>query len=247
MIDIVPELREADLYLGVGEPGLAYVPVWQWQQSRARAVASGQLPEAIALLEHAPVYTLGRASDPSNLLRDPDEYRARGATVEAIDRGGDATWHGPGQITGYPILDLTRRGRDIHRYVWTLEECLIDLAAQYGIEATRAAGRPGIWVGNDKLAAIGVKVTRWVTYHGVGLNVTPDLGWFDHIVPCGLHGFGVTSMAALLGRSMSVAEVADRLSVCFADRFALVLSPPKLLASVVDTTTRSTMMVSAPR
>lgn len=224
----VPGGRPTDLYIGIGEPGVPYGPVWAWQVARARAVAAREAPEAIVLVEHAPVYTLGRASDPANLLRDEASYRASGAEVHWIDRGGDATWHGPGQVTGYPILDLTRdpvRPRDIHRHVWTLEACMIDVAASYGIEAGRAAGRPGIWVGDAKLAAIGIKVTRWVTFHGFGLNVSPDLAWFEGIVPCGLHGFGVTSLAMLLGSAPSIREVSDRLAVALGTRFGLEPGP----------------------
>ncbi|NDE07173.1 MAG: hypothetical protein EBZ89_07255, partial [Chloroflexi bacterium] len=127
----VPGGRPADLYIGIGEPGVPYGPMWAWQVARARAVAAREAPEAIVLVEHAPVYTLGRASDPANLLRDEASYLASGAEVHWIDRGGDATWHGPGQVTGYPILDLTRdpvRPRDIHRHVWNLEACMIDVA-----------------------------------------------------------------------------------------------------------------------
>lgn len=213
----------ADLHVAFGAPGVPYGPSWAWQQARARAVAAGTAPEAVLLVEHAPVYTLGRASDPSHLLLDEAAYTARGAEVVPVDRGGDVTWHGPGQVTGYPILHLGRRGRDIHRYVWTLEACLIDVAAAYGIVADRAPGRPGIWVGDAKLAAIGVKVTRWVTFHGFGLNVSPNLGWFDLMVPCGLHGFGVTSIASLTGVAPPMAEVAARLVSAVAARFEVAL------------------------
>ena len=220
----------ADLHVALGTPGVPYGPAWAWQRDRARAVAAGTAPEAVVLVEHAPVYTLGRASDLTNLLLGEADYAARGATVVPVDRGGDVTWHGPGQVTGYPILDLTRRGRDIHRYVWTLETCLIDVAATYGIVAGRAPGLPGIWVGDAKLAAIGVKVSRWVTFHGYALNVSPDLGWFDLMVPCGLHGFGVTSIASLTGTAPPMDEVAGRLAVALAARFDLELGPPQGLA-----------------
>ena len=212
-----------DLHVALGAPGVPYGPAWAWQQTRARAVAAGTASEAVLLVEHAPVYTLGRASDPSHLLLDESAYTARGAEVVPVDRGGDVTWHGPGQVTGYPILHLGRRGRDIHRYVWTLEACLIDVAAAYGIVADRAPGRPGIWVGDAKLAAIGVKVARWVTFHGFALNVSPDLGWFDLMVPCGLHGYGVASIASLTGAAPPMADVASRLVSALSSRFELAL------------------------
>lgn len=201
-------------------PPAPYADIWEWQRRRAAAVAQGAAPEALALVEHRPVYTMGRRTDPGHLLRSESELRALGAEVSWIDRGGDVTWHGPGQLTGYPILDLQHRGRDLHAYVYALEELIIRLAASYGITAQRAAGKPGVWVGDEKLAAIGIKVIRgWVCYHGWAINVDPDLRWFEWIVPCGLHGCGVTSLAKLLGRAVTVGEVADRLTVLFEERF----------------------------
>jgi lipoate-protein ligase B len=198
--------------------------VWEWQRQRAEAVARGAAPEALVLLEHAPVYTMGRRADPAHLLRSEDELRASGAEVYWIDRGGDATWHGPGQITGYPILDLSRRGRDLHAYVWALEQTIIDVAGAYGIAATRAQGMTGVWVGQEKLAAVGIKVTRWVSYHGFALNVAPDLRWFEQIVPCGLHGLGVTSLARLVSPPPSVGAVVERVARAFERAFDVRLA-----------------------
>ncbi|MDQ3701299.1 MAG: lipoyl(octanoyl) transferase LipB [Chloroflexota bacterium] len=204
-------------------PPAPYAVIWEWQCQRAAAVAQGAAPEALALVEHRPVYTMGRRADPGHLLRSEAELRALGAEVCWIDRGGDVTWHGPGQLTGYPILDLQHRGRDLHAYVFALEELIIRLAAGYGITAQRAAGRPGVWVGDEKLAAIGIKVVRgWVSYHGWAINVDPDLHWFEWIVPCGLHGCGVTSLARLLGCRVTVADVADRMTALFEERFGPV-------------------------
>jgi lipoate-protein ligase B len=206
-------------------PAGPYAEIWDWQRRRAAAVAAGTAAQVLALVEHHPVYTMGRRADPAHLLEDEASLRARGAEVHWIDRGGDVTWHGPGQLTGYPILDLRCVGRDLHAYVDALESLLIDLAATYGVVAGRAAGRPGIWVGDAKLAAIGIKVARgWVSYHGFALNVDPDLRWFDPIVPCGLHGCGVTSLARLLGRPVAVDEVADRLVPLFESRFAVAVA-----------------------
>jgi lipoate-protein ligase B len=202
-----------------------YAATWRWQRERAAAVAAGAAPEALLLVEHPPVYTMGPRTDPAHLLRSVDDLRARGAEVHWIDRGGDVTWHGRGQIVGYPILDLGKRGRDLHAYVYALEETLIEVAGTYGIEAHRVAGMTGVWAGAEKLAAIGIKVQRWVSYHGFALNVDPDLAWFEPIVPCGLHGYGVTSLACLLGRPVSVDDVAERVAQAFARRFEVRLAP----------------------
>jgi lipoate-protein ligase B len=202
-----------------------YAETWAWQRQRAAAVASGAAPEVLLLVEHPPVYTLGRRADPAHLLQPEEALRAAGAEVHWIDRGGDVTWHGPGQLVGYPILDLSRRGRDLHAYVATLEDVLIDVAASYGVLATRRPGMTGVWAGHEKLAAIGIKVARgWVSYHGFALNVDPDLRWFEWIVPCGLHGCGVTSLARLLGSAPDMDEVADRVARAFARRFGVTLA-----------------------
>ncbi len=208
-----------------------YPETWEWQRRRAAAVAAGEAREALLLVEHPPVYTLGRRADRAHLLRSEDELRALGAGVFWIDRGGDVTWHGPGQVVGYPILDLGRRGRDLHAYVRALEQVLIDVASSFGIDATRAEGRPGVWVGEEKLAAIGIHVSRWVSYHGFALNADPDLAWFEHIVPCGLHGYRATSLARLLGRPVSWEEAAARVAAAFARRFGarLALAEPVAL------------------
>jgi lipoate-protein ligase B len=177
----------------------------------------------LLLVEHPPVYTMGPRTDPAHLLLSEDELRARGADVHWIDRGGDVTWHGPGQLVGYPILDLGKRARDLHAYVFALEQALIEVAGTYGVAAHRAEGRTGVWVGDEKLAAIGIKVQRWVSYHGFALNVDPDLAWFEPIVPCGLHEYGVTSLARLLDRPVPVDEVAERVAQAFARRFEVRL------------------------
>lgn len=203
-----------------------YAAAWEWQRRRAAAVAAGEAPEALLLVEHAAVYTMGPRTDPDHLLRTEAELRALGAAVVQTDRGGDVTWHGPGQLVGYPILDLAYRGRDLHAFVFSVEELLIEVAARYGIEAQRTPGRPGIWVGTEKLAALGIRVARnWVSYHGFALNVDPDLRWFEHIVPCGLHGAGVTSLARLLGFAPDFDQVARRAAEAFSHCFKTSLAP----------------------
>ena len=171
---------------------------------------AGTIPDTLLLLEHPHVYTLGRNAKTENLLISAEQLAARGAQVFEIDRGGDVTYHGPGQLVGYPILDLAQHRRDIAWYMRCLEEVLIAVAGEYGLEAGRLAGAPGVWVGNDKLAAMGVHISRWVTSHGFAFNVNTDLRYFDYIVPCGLRDKGVTSLQKLLGRPVEMEEVAGR-------------------------------------
>lgn len=185
-----------------------YRAAWELQRTLAAAVRDGVASDCLLLVQHPHVYTLGRGADRSHLLSDEAALADLDATVIAIDRGGDVTYHGPGQLVGYPIVDLRRRGRDVHAYVRALEEGLIDAAAQLGVSAARRPGLPGVWVDEAKLASIGVAVRRWVTTHGFALNAGPDLSYFDHIVPCGIRGKGVTSLSQLLQRPVTVAEVA---------------------------------------
>lgn len=165
--------------------------------------------DSLLLLEHPPVVTLGRNSDPSHVLADARALAERGIELHEIGRGGDVTYHGPGQLVGYPMLRLRDHEKDAHAYLRSLEQGLIEIAAHYGIEAGRVKGLTGIWVGDEKLAAIGVRLsTGWITSHGFALNVTTDLDGFSSIVPCGIRGRGVTSLARLLGRSPALEEVA---------------------------------------
>jgi lipoyl(octanoyl) transferase len=186
------------------------------QQKLVELRQQEQLPDQLLLLEHPPVITLGRGGDSANLLAPPDELAARGIRFFETTRGGDITYHGPGQLVGYPILHLGEGNRDIRRYVWSLEEVLIRTVAEYGITAERIEGRRGIWVGNEKIAAIGVRISRWVTSHGWALNVNTDLAHFRYITPCGLHGTGVTSIGRLTGGEISLAEVREKLVRNFA-------------------------------
>jgi lipoyl(octanoyl) transferase len=180
------------------------------QRERVAARKAGVIPDTLLLLEHPHVYTLGRNAKTENLLLSAEQVAARGAQVFEIDRGGDVTYHGPGQLVGYPILDLAKHRRDIAWYMRCLEEVLIAVAQDYGIHAGRLAGAPGVWVGNDKVAAMGVHISRWVTSHGFAFNVNTDLRYFDWIVPCGLRDKGVTSLQKLLGRPVEMEEVAGR-------------------------------------
>jgi lipoyl(octanoyl) transferase len=191
------------------------------QHSLVEQRRAGRLDDQLLLLEHPHVLTLGVRSDRgrSHILAAPERLAALGVEVFETGRGGDVTYHGPGQLVGYPVVDLRPDRCDVHRYVRDLEEVLIRTAADYGVAAQRVAGLTGIWVGAEKLAAIGVRIARWVTSHGFALNVTTDLSYFDLIVPCGIADRGVTSLARLLGRAVHGDEVADRLVSHFADVF----------------------------
>lgn len=179
------------------------------QERLAAGVAAGTEPERLLLLEHPPVYTIGSGGSEANIL-DPD------VTPLRINRGGDVTWHGPGQLVGYPIVSLGRRRRDLHRYLRFLEELLIAVAADFRVEAWRIPGRTGIWTEQGKLASIGVGVRRWVTMHGFALNVAPDLTPFGRINPCGMAGCPITSLAEETGVGVSLGDVKTRVVARFA-------------------------------
>ena len=182
----------------------------------AREAPSNGPVEALALIEHAPVYTMGARGGRAT-LRLPQE--ALPAPLVDTDRGGDITWHGPGQLVAYPILDLRQRRLGAAEYIEALEGTLLDTLASLGIAAELTEGRRGVWIGNEKIAALGISVRGGVSLHGVALNVCPDLGWFDAIVPCGLEDAGVTSMSRVLGRTVRVAEARKAMLHAFARRF----------------------------
>ena len=177
-----------------------YLETLEMQRALRLERLDGRQPNDILLLvEHEPTYTLGRGTRTSSLPVSPDMLRSRGATVVEIERGGDVTWHGPGQLVGYPILDLTGHRPDLHWYLRTLEAALATALGSLGIVAGTEAGRTGVWTDGRKIASIGIHVKQWVTLHGFALNVHPDLAWFDAIVPCGLQGVTMTSVARELG------------------------------------------------
>lgn len=180
------------------------------QQELIAQRKAGTIPDTLLLLEHPHVYTLGRNTKRENLLVTEERLSQLGAQLFETNRGGDITYHGPGQLVGYPIFDLTQHRRDIAWYMRSLEEAFIRMARDYGIEAGRIAGAPGVWVGNDKLVAMGVHISRWVTSHGFAFNVSPDLDYFRYIVPCGLQDKGVTSLERLLGRPVPMQEAIER-------------------------------------
>lgn len=195
---------------------------------------AGRIPDQLLLLEHPPVITLGvkARSDRSHVLATPMTLEAEGVEVFETGRGGDVTYHGPGQLVGYPIMDLRPDRCDVHRYVRDLEEVMIGTAEAFGIGAERVAGLTGVWVGGEKLAAIGVRIARWITSHGFAFNVTTDLAHFQLIVPCGIHDKGVTSLRRLLGRDVPMAEVEGAVLQAFATVFDRVPAPAITSVSV---------------
>ena len=201
---------------------LGRVPYAEGLDLQGRLVAerqAGRIADTLLLLEHDPVFTLGRNARAEHVLFPEAELRARGFEVFETGRGGDVTYHGPGQVVGYPILDLAPDRCDVHRYVRDLEEVLIRTCLDYGVTAGRVAGMTGAWVGEAKIGAIGVRIARWVTSHGFAFNVGGDLGAFGLIVPCGIRGRGVTSLERLLGRPVEIGGVMDRLAAHLAAVF----------------------------
>ncbi len=198
-----------------------YAQALRLQQEKVALRKARAIPETLLLLQHSHVYTLGRNARQEHFLASPEQLAQLKAEVFETDRGGDITYHGPGQLVGYPILDLSQHRRDLAWYVRSLEEVLIRVARDFGIQAGRLPGAPGVWVESEKLAALGVHVSRWLTSHGFALNVNTDLSYFRWIVPCGLQGKGVTSLEKLLGRGLEVNAVAERVIERFGDVFNL--------------------------
>ncbi|WP_322512668.1 lipoyl(octanoyl) transferase LipB [Chloroflexus sp.] len=201
-----------------------YIAAWEVQRQLARQRSGGQIGDTLLLVEHPPVITLGNKARPDHILAPPEVLAARGVAVVQSDRGGEATYHAPGQLVAYPIFKLSQHGSDVGRYVRGLEESVIRVLAGYGITGERVAGLTGVWVrgGAAKICAIGVKLSAsGVTTHGLALNVDPDLSGFALIVPCGIRDRGVTSLAAELGAAPPLAEVAERLIAQISEVFDL--------------------------
>ena len=196
-----------------------YEPAWELQDELAEQRRQRRIGDRLLLVEHFPVYTVGRGGDEANLLAGPERLRALGARLIRVDRGGDITFHGPGQLVAYPIVEL-HDPLDLRRYVRTLEAAVIDTAAAFGVVAGREDGLPGVWVEDDrKIAAIGVRVRRGVTTHGLALNVNTDLRWFDEMIPCGIPGKRTTTLARELGRALEMERVEDELARNLARHF----------------------------
>ncbi len=195
---------------------MEYMAAWERQRELARLRSAGTIGDVLMLVEHPPTYTLGRATKDGHLLIGPAELERQGIALIESDRGGDITFHGPGQIVGYPIVKLSQHGGDVLRYLRMLEETIIVALASYGITGGRIPGLTGVWVGEEKIAAIGVKLSAsGVTHHGFALNVTTDLRYFRQIIPCGIADRGVTSLEHVLGTAPPRAQVEQRVTEAF--------------------------------
>ncbi len=185
---------------------VGYQQAWDLQLHLAQEVGLGRQPNTLLLLEHPPVYTKGRLSKAAHVLLPPEELRSKGISLVETDRGGQVTFHGPGQLVGYPVINLKEWGGPL-KYVRTLEQVIIDSLAEFEIEAGVIEGFTGVWVGEAKIGAIGVKISRGVAYHGFSLNVNTDLSYYDYIVPCGIENKPVTSVAEIRGSPVDLEEV----------------------------------------
>jgi len=182
---------------------MSYNSAWDIQKEYHKKVVSGKEPDTLIIVEHEPVYTLGKSANDNHLLQSASEE----IQVFRIERGGDITFHGPGQIVVYPILDLNRFVKSVSWYMRTLEKIIIDTLSDFEIKAGLKDGLTGVWVGDEKIGAQGVRISRWVTMHGLALNVNTDLRYFDGIIPCGIFDYGVTSMEKLMGRKQDINKV----------------------------------------
>lgn len=204
-----------------------YLQVWELQKKLVEKLISGKGNEVLILVEHYPVYTLGKSAKFENILNKEEAIR-EGIEIIEVDRGGDVFYHGPGQLVAYPILKLSNYGLNIRGYVRLLEEVMIRTLAGYGIKASRMKGYPGVWVGNSKIGAIGLRIVEGVSMHGIALNVNPNMRHFSYIVSCGLKGMGVTSMENILGYKVPIDNVKRIFIKNFADVFGVRLSKREL-------------------
>lgn len=196
------------------------------QEERRDAVAAGTAPHTLFLLEHTPVITLGRKSNPAHVLSSKEELAAQGIALAETGRGGDVTYHGPGQLVAYPILALSAWKQSYHWYLRSLESVLLDVLRGYGLNAGRLEGFTGVWVNGAKIAAIGVGVHNWVTFHGIALNVEPDMSHFQRIVPCGIRDKPTTSLAALMQSAPPMSQAMDDFEAAFRAYFELPDAAP---------------------
>ncbi|MDP6338801.1 MAG: lipoyl(octanoyl) transferase LipB [Candidatus Marinimicrobia bacterium] len=194
-----------------------YQSAWDYQKGYHQQVLLGEAPDTLIFVEHEPVYTLGKNADENHLLQSAP----KDAKVFNVERGGDITFHGPGQIVGYPILDLHRYKKSVSWYMRSLEQVIIDTLALFGIEAELKDGLTGVWVGDEKIGAQGVRISRWVTMHGFALNVNTDLTYFGGIVPCGIFEYGITSMEKILGKKQEMTAIKNSIFKTFDQAFRL--------------------------
>jgi len=197
-----------------------YKEAWDLQKEIFSSRVSGEAEDFLLLLEHPNTYTLGKTAHRENLKGSEDYLKENNISVYDIDRGGDITYHGPGQIVGYPIIDLNNWYKDTHKYLRALEEVIIKTCSEYGLDCERNSKHTGVWIGDRKIAAIGIKVSRWVTMHGFAFNVNTDLNLFNGIIPCGIQDKSVTSLNKELNSQITIQEVKDRLLNNFSDVFS---------------------------
>ncbi|MEX0720116.1 MAG: lipoyl(octanoyl) transferase LipB [Balneolaceae bacterium] len=214
----------------------AYQPIWDLQHAiqkriigekrteQANEFDGVRMNDVLLFVEHPHVYTLGKSGKEEHLLRSIMELQELDAEFVKSDRGGDITYHGPGQIVGYPILDLHRYFTDVHRYLRCLEEIMILVCADFGFKASRVDGMTGVWIRQEKICAMGIRCSRWVTMHGFALNVNTDLRYFNNIVPCGIDNKNVTSLQKLSGREIDMGEVKERITFHFQNVFDVKIS-----------------------
>ena len=211
--------------LQVQDLGLcSYKEVWDLQKNIHAERIAGKDQDTLLLVEHTPVYTFGKNADENHLL----QHYPENVPIFHIERGGDITFHGPGQLVGYPILDLNNYKKSISWYMRSLEEVIIDTLDIYGLVAIRKDGLTGVWIGDEKIAALGVRISRWVTMHGFALNVNTNLDYYDGIIPCGILEYGVTSMEKLLDHKIIMDDIKNNLISCFRNIFINELIPVNL-------------------
>ena len=193
----------------------AYKKSWNFQKSLLKKRSNNEINDTLIFVEHEPVYTLGKNANENHILQNyPEEIK-----TFHIERGGDVTYHGPGQLVGYPILDLRDYKKSISWYMRTLEQIIIDTLSEFNIQADRKNGLTGVWYKNEKIAALGVRVSKWITMHGFSLNINPDLNYYKSIIPCGIFEYGVTSMSKILNEDVDKESVKSALKIKFLDQF----------------------------
>lgn len=219
----MPKNRTTCVYVYLNN--LRYQPAWDLQKKLSEARRENRIPNTLLLLQHTPVITIGKSGSDANLLVGSDYLTRHGVELTKTDRGGDITYHGPGQLVGYPILDLTELKKDIFWYLRQIEQVIIDTLHQFKISAKRNKQYTGVWVENQKIAAIGVKVSRWITSHGFAFNINPNLEHFNLIVPCGIQDKEVTSLTKITGKPIEVEEIVPILVDHFATVFQYKMMP----------------------
>ena len=202
-----------------------YHPVWDLQKKLSEARRLNEIPNALLLLQHPPIITIGKSGTDANLLVESEYLTKHGVELTKTDRGGDITYHGPGQLVGYPILDLAELKKDIFWYLRQIEQVIINTLQQFNIEATRNKNYTGVWVNAEKIAAIGVKVSRWITSHGFAFNINPNLEHFELIIPCGIQNKSVTSLVKIVDKAITVEDVLPTLVDQFAAVFQVRMMP----------------------